>query len=323
MGGRMEKRSFFAPRLGIFGLLDILLLMGLAGTWLGLVGQWHWVLDLFSHFRWQYLVISMLGVAWCLVMRRSRWVLAICVASLLMNGAVLYGTRGDPAFAMVEGEGLRVISLNVEVGHPNKKRVLDYLQSTGADVIFLVETDAEWAQALEPLKVTYPHHLVHLQADNFGVAVYSRAPLLEPQVFITSETAMPSLHARLRHEGRELVIVGTHPVPPIGPAWAASRDAQLGKLGEYVAALNLPVLLMGDLNATPWAHGMRLLQKGNGLDYRSPAASSLPTWQAGNLFALPIDHALCTPPLVISHRRIGPDVGSDHRPQELEVRWQR
>ncbi|MEN3943806.1 endonuclease/exonuclease/phosphatase family protein [Prosthecobacter sp. SYSU 5D2] len=316
------QRPFLSASLRISGLVDILFLMALIGIWLGLLGHWHWLLDLFSHFRWQYGGICLLGIGWCLVMKRARWVLAICFASLLMNGTELYRTRGDPAFAKAEGGRLRVISLNVEVGNSNKKRVLDYLQSTRADVIFLVETNMAWAQALEPLKATHPHHHVHLQSDNFGVAVYSRVHLLEPQVLTTSETATPTLYARLIHEGREMVLLGVHPVPPIGSEWAASRDAQLQKLGEYVSALDLPVLLMGDLNATPWSHGMTLLQRPSGLDYRSPAASSLPTWQARNLFALPIDHALCTPPLVIPGRRIGPEVGSDHRPQELEVGWQ-
>ena len=37
-----------------------LFLLALIPSWLGLLGQWHWGLDLLSHFRWQYLVVG-----WC------------------------------------------------------------------------------------------------------------------------------------------------------------------------------------------------------------------------------------------------------------------
>jgi len=49
--------------------------------------------------------------------------------------------------------------------------------------------------------------------------------------------------------------------------------------------------------------------------------NAAPSGGAGTVLGIPIDHALATPPLVIARRRIGPDVGSDHRPQLLEVGW--
>ncbi len=84
----------------------------------------------------------------------------------------------------------------------------------------------------------------------------------------------------------------------------------------------MPVLVVGDLNATPWSHGLQLLRDGTTLDNRSPDPSWTPTWNVAIAFAIPIDHALVTPPLVVARRQIGPDVGSDHRPQLLDIGWQ-
>jgi endonuclease/exonuclease/phosphatase (EEP) superfamily protein YafD len=89
-----------------------------------------------------------------------------------------------------------------------------------------------------------------------------------------------------------------------------------------VRQLDAPVLLVGDLNATPWSHGMRLLRDGTDLGYRSPDPAWTATWYSFYLLGIPIDHALATPPLVIARREIGPSVGSDHRPQLLEIGWQ-
>ena len=71
MTASSTRRSFFSTSIRPSGFVDIALLLALCGTWLGLFGRWHWSLDLFSHFRWQYLVICPVAVVlpWCLAAR--------------------------------------------------------------------------------------------------------------------------------------------------------------------------------------------------------------------------------------------------------------
>ncbi len=316
------KRRFLSASVRPGGFVDIVLMLALAGTWLGLLGRIHWALDLFSHFRWQYLLICVVGVAWSLALKRPRWIQALCLASLFVNAAALYLAKGDAAYAAIAGERLRVVSLNVFAGNPEKVQVLDYLRSTDADVFFLMEVDAEWAAALAELTATHPHHLLWPQEDNFGLAFFSRVPLQSLEVIRTSNRGTPSIRARLTHAGRELAILGVHTPPPLGQQMSRNRDTQLADTATMVASLDVPVLVVGDLNATPWSHGLRILRDGTTLGNRSPDPSWTPTWTAAIVFAIPIDHALVTPPLVVAHRQIGPDVGSDHRPQILDVGWQ-
>jgi len=318
-----NKRPFLSASVRIEGIFDIFILMALSGTWLGLLGRWHWALDLFSHFRWQYLGICLVAVLWTLF-RRRRLVLMVGLASLLLN-AWLLGSLGLglPGQASVGPESLRMVSLNVLASNPNKQGVLDYLRKVNPDIIFLMEVDSAWAQALEVLKADFPHALIRSQEDNFGNAIFSRVPLKDLHVFTNSESDMLSIQARLTLGGRELMLIGTHPLPPIGRRMAGSRNTQLRGLAEMIKKQDVPVIIVGDLNSTPWSQGMRLLRAGTQLDYRCPEPAWMPTWQAGTIFAIPIDHALCTPPLVISQRKIGPDVGSDHRPQELVIQWQK
>ena len=132
------KRPFLSASVRPGGFVDIVLMLALAGTWLGLLGPFHWALDLLSHFRWQYLLICVVGVAWSLALKRPRWIQALCLASLFVNAAALYLAKGDAAYAAIAGERLRVVSLNVFAGNPEKVQVLDYLRSTDADVFFLI-----------------------------------------------------------------------------------------------------------------------------------------------------------------------------------------
>ncbi len=316
-----EKRPFLSASVRWDGFFDVILLLALAGTWLGLLGHWHWALDLFSHFRWQYLGICLLALGWTL-WRKRRFTLICSLASLLLNGWLIgRASLPDPAASAVQGEVLKVVSLNVLTSNPNKEGVLNYLRSQNADIIFLMEVDAVWAEAMRPLTETHPHHLMRSQRDNFGSALFSRLPLENLRLVEHGDSGILSIQADLKWADRELTLLGAHPVPPMGPSMAWRRDVQLKAMGEAVRDLKRPTLVIGDLNATPWSRGMRLLMESEVLGHRSTAAASRPTWKVGTIFALPIDHALCTAPLVISSRVIGPDLGSDHRPQELELGW--
>jgi len=317
-----KPRSFLAASVRFEGVFDVVLLLGLSGAWLGLLGRFHWALDLLSHFRWQYLCLCLGLVAWALF-RRRQVLLVVAMSTLLLNGWLIGSLALQTSqYRVPQGDRLRVVSLNVLTSNSNKEDVLEYLRQKKPDVIFLMEVDAGWAQALQALRSDYPHGLVRDQTDNFGVALLSRVPLRDVQLFITHGSDMPSIHASLNYEGRDLIILGTHPLPPMNGGMARSRDAQLRGVADWVRQSPVPVLVMGDLNATPWSHGMRVLRAGNSLAYRCPDPAWQPTWNPNTPFAVPIDHALCTPPLIIASRKIGPDVGSDHRPQELEITWE-
>lgn len=298
------------------GAISVFCLAVLIAPWLGLAGRWHWMLDLFSHFQGPYLLASLTVLAWAVWRRRRRlWACAL-LTSLLVGGQLVRVSLPMTA-DRAASPTLRVISLNVLTDNPDKARVLAYLKASEAEVVFLMEVDAEWAAALEPLRRSHPHHHLEPRQDNFGLALFSRLPLQNLRLLRPAD-GPPAVQAELVHEGRSLVFLGAHPPPPLGGRLAALRDAQLGALARQVAELDRPVLLAGDLNATPWSQALRLLAKA-GLTSRHPAWP--PTWRAGSIFALPIDHAFVTPPLVLLSRRTGPNVGSDHRPLELELGW--
>ena len=317
------KRPFLSPSVRPGGFVDVLLLLALIGTWLGLLGRFHWALDLFSHFRWQYLLICVVGIACSLALKRPRWIQALCLASLLVNAAALYFAKGDPAYAATAGERL-------PCREPQRPR-RQSRQGAGARVLARhrrrrVLSDGSRRRVGRRTGRTHGHappSPAKAQEDNFGLAFFSRVPLQSLEVIHTSELGSPSIRARLTHARRELAILGVHPPPPIGRQLSQIRDSQLTDTAAMVASLDVPVLVVGDLNATPWSHGLRLLQDGTTLDHRSPEPSWTPTWSAAIVFAVPIDHALVTPPLVVAHRQIGPDVGSDHRPQILDIGWQK
>jgi endonuclease/exonuclease/phosphatase (EEP) superfamily protein YafD len=314
-----NQRQFLSSSIRIDGLLDVIIVMGLSASWLGLLGGLHWALDLLSHFRWQYLLVSVLAVAWTF-WRRRRLALAVSLMTLALNGWLIGGLMMDSQGVDANNQHrLRVVSVNVLASNPKKEQVLKYLREADADVIILIEMDDEWTRQMEPLRDSHPHGAVQAEGGNSGLALFSRLPLQSVRLMELGERGRKAVEARLRHEGGEAVVVGVHPVPPIGPSRTADRDRYLSDVAAHVAAVNSPALVIGDVNATPWSAGVRLLTKDGRL--RLAPGSWKPTWQARNIFAIPIDHALCSAGLVILNKHVGPDVGSDHRPIVVELSW--
>lgn len=314
-----QSPAFISRSVHLEGMIDVIFLSSLIGSWLGQLGRWHWVLDLFSHFRWQYLFVCILAVAWAFW--RKRTLVKLAGLTTLMLNAWLIGqpSSGRTSTSVVDFK-LRVVSLNVLTSNDDHDAVIDFLHSTHTDVIFLMEVDDVWISALRPLLKTHPHHWQNVRQDNFGLAMYSRVPLQEITL-LTDElrSSVPSLQVLIKHAGREFRLLGTHPLPPISSFYAASRDQQLFAIPDWVSTIQEPILVIGDLNASPWSHAMSSLTRSSGL--RLAANAWQPTWRLNSPFAIPIDHALTTKSLRITGRQIGPDVGSDHRAQIIDLGW--
>ncbi len=292
---------------------------GLAAVTLaGFAGGWHWLLDLTSHFRWYWLLAAL---AWVVVaagrLRRSALV-ALAVAITANAGAIL--PYWLPAAGGSDGgEPLEIVSLNVFAPNADKDRTLAYLRQRGADVVVLVEVDAAWAEALASLAPLYPHRVIEPRDDMFGVAVLSQLPLEAARVEELAD-GPPAIVTGVRRGEQGVLLVAAHPPAPISAAWSARRDAQLAAIGELAAAVSQPVIVAGDLNATPWSHGFRQLVAARGLRDSAAGHGLQASWNARHWAPrIPIDHVVVSPEIRVVARTVGPDVGSDHLPVEATL----
>ena len=117
-------------------------------------------------------------------------------------------------------------------------------------------------------------------------------------------------------------MIATHPVPPQGRIGSDVRNAQFAELGRLVPTIETPVVLVGDLNATPWSHHYRRLIRETGLVNASCGQGVRPTWPAvfPAPMRIPIDHCLCSEEFTVVKTHVGRDVGSDHLPLIVDLR---
>jgi endonuclease/exonuclease/phosphatase (EEP) superfamily protein YafD len=292
---------------------------GLAfATLAGFAGGWHWLLDLASHFRWYWLLAALVWFA--VASRRRSTPAGVCLAvAIAANAWAILPYWLPPAGGTDGGESLEIVSLNVFALNADKDRTLAYLRHRAADVVVLVEIEASWAEALESLAALYPHRVIEPRDDMFGVAVLSQLPLESPRV---EEPAggPPVIVTGVRRGEQRFLLMAAHPPAPISAAWSARRDAQLAAIGDLAAAESQPVIVAGDLNATPFSHGFRQLTRLRGLRDSALGRGLQNTWNARHwLPRIPIDHVVVSPEVRVVSRTVGPDVGSDHLPVEATL----
>ena len=162
--------------------------------------------------------------------------------------------------------------------------------------------------------------------DNFGMAVFVRDGLrIEEATRFWDSAQVPRLETTVRLAGGATVwVIAVHTLPPVSAGYAAERGEQFDALGQRVRAAEgegHQVVVIGDLNATPWSAPFRQLIQETGLRDTAVGFGPSGTWPtpAGWLLGIPLDHVLVGPEVTLLARWIGPSLGSDHRPVAAEL----
>ena len=309
----IPARSFpmrIAVRLIQLGALGVA-----AASLLGHLSRHHFLLELFSHFRVQYAAL-LIGAAMLLLIVRSRRLAALALLGALLDVALI-APRLLPqarAEAMPGASAIRLLVQNVNTSNSHFHRVLELIERENPDVILLLEVDQRWMEAMRPLDAAYPHSISSPRTDNFGIALWSRIELRDARIEPMTDSRVPTIVADVLCSAGAFRLIGTHTLPPVSRAYAATRNEQLRLVARDLNShTNLPTIVCGDLNVSPWsAHFRDLLYEG-GLSDTARGFGLQRTWPASSvLMRIPIDHILTTNGVSTTNRRVGPDVGSDH-----------
>lgn len=267
-----------------------------------------WRAELFQHLRLHLLVLALPFLLLALLTR--RW---LCSGALLLSlglvgapVAVAWTQLAPMADAGEAGARLRVMTFNLAWSNGDLAEVEREIVAADPDLLFLTEVADRHAPLLELLAARYPSRGWAL-TDQF----FARIPIGKLQR-ITTEKYASLWIARSELAGRPLTILGGHPYPPIGDAWDRVNALWFSQTRAELADLDGPIILMGDLNATPWCERLRdLLHYGN----LKRAGGFLGTWPTNvpGWAGIPIDQVLVSPEFRVTGRFTTEGAGSDHR----------
>jgi len=283
-------------------------------TVLGFLGRFSWILDLFSHFRVQYMLGLLVIGVFMLVGRRRKTAsvfLAFACVNIMLVIPLYLGASTRPAVA---SPAMRAMLLNVNTRLGNTNRVRTVVSDADPDILVLEEISAVWLSNLAWLTNSYPYSLAQPRADNFGIGFFSKLPIAEAEIVYIGDAEVPSIVATVSALQTNLRVIATHPLPPGGREYSRWRNDQLERLPDYIRS-PLPVLVLGDLNVTPWNHHFRQLLARTGLRDSAKGFGVQPTWPNYNpLLRIPIDHCLHSADITVVDRKVGESVSSDHYP---------
>lgn len=270
-------------------------------------------IQLFTHFRLQYLLVS-LGLLFLFRWLRNPWLIGAMAATVALNAVlVLPWYVGEDATS--GGTELKLLQVNVLSSNTEYDRLIAFLETEAPDLVLLQEITPGWLMELDKLRADYPYSYAEARDGNFGIALFSRLPLKSVSHFDSPPFGFPTIVASLNVGATPLYFVGTHPMIPVSGEYYAARNEQLEDIAELLGRQPGPKILVGDLNLSQWDINYDVLERQGGVRNARQGFGIVPTWPVFMPFAMiPIDHVLVSESIAVRNVHSGPRIGSDHLP---------
>ncbi|MBI5091504.1 MAG: endonuclease/exonuclease/phosphatase family protein [Candidatus Hydrogenedentes bacterium] len=289
-------------------------------TFTGYLAPFYYRFELATHFVAFYFGVALIATVTLTAARRWGWA-AIAGLLLLVNGApAMMCYVPASASAAVARARLTVVTANVHTENTNHRSLVEYILRTKPDILALQEVNAAWLRDLAPLRALYPYRIERPRDDNFGIALFSQAPLKDTNTVYLADAEVPAIVASIAVGSAQVQLLCLHTLPPVTEEYARVRNAMLRAAGEQVDRRQGPLVVLGDFNTSMWSPFYKQLIKESGLRNARQGFGILPTWPAGlSPFMIPLDHCLVSKEFAVSRCVVGPDIQSDHRPLQSEL----
>jgi endonuclease/exonuclease/phosphatase (EEP) superfamily protein YafD len=243
--------------------------------------------------------------------------------SVETSARVLAGGTDVPTF--------RVIEANVRFRGTPPAEAIEWLRDADADFVGLVEFNSAWADAMEALEDLYPYSSGTIDdRTSGGTALFSKYPLVEARTTLAPTGIRTIVEAIARRPEGYVRILVVHPLSPTTPERAVARDEELAWIAERCATSDLPVIVVGDFNETPFGDAYRAFVDRSGLRSAHEGFGHVATWPARvngrpvpNVLRIAIDHCFVSKHFTTRDMSVGPDIMSDHRPIVSDLAWSR
>jgi len=296
-----------------------------AGTLASFLGALWWGFEILAHFRPQWAALSLLLLV-IAVPLRAYTAAALCLACLLAHLVPLAPYLLSRHAPSATAPTLRVLTANLHGRNADTAKFAALIAREQPDVVVLTEVPANFASVAASLTPSYPHTIMERPGAAFEMILLSRWTIKQRQVNRSAGQSLPVLSAEVCSPVASAgcaTVIGLHGARPFGRG-VHLRNAQLALAVRVAAAKgDEPVILVGDLNLTPWAPTFAALLEAGNLRDASIVRGLTATWPTRHAaVGLLIDHVLVNPKVTVLGSRIGPDIGSDHQPVLADLAFQ-
>jgi endonuclease/exonuclease/phosphatase (EEP) superfamily protein YafD len=308
-------------------LTQVLVFGFCVATAVTLFARMNWLADLFANLRIQQLIGLSATLLLCLLHRRPK---AIAIVVVLIAFQIPWFVSASPQTGTRKSSTNTTVSItfaNVVTNNTRHDDIVADLTIRNPDVIVVVELSSALASKLSSeISDAFPYALIRPQdRGNFGIGLFSKHPLRDQEAFELN-VPIESIAATVTIADQDYRVFATHPLPPMGPGAFADRNLHLKQLAKRIRSFQTqspqtPMVLLGDLNLTPWSPIFADLERSSDLVRACEGFDVTPTWYRYPAFpfGLVLDHGLISDHLRCVSHIVGPDIGSDHRSVTLTL----
>jgi endonuclease/exonuclease/phosphatase (EEP) superfamily protein YafD len=298
-----------------------------AAVFLPQVRSDYWVFKVFEYPRLQKLiVIAIMILAWMVVspfneLPMSLGFVLLCVAAgylvyKIFPYTVLSSKEMKSIAIADETRTLQLYTCNVLQDNTRYDRLLTQIKANDPDIVFLMETNKAWEQAVSVIEKDYPYTLKEPLENTYGLLLFSKLPLEDASVKYLVKDDIPSVEANVvLRNGARIKLFGLHPEPPLPgeSLYATAKDKELMKIALKVRDCNMPCIVFGDFNDVAWSHTTELFRKTSELLDPRRGRGFYSTFSAFNwFFRFPLDYVFCSCHFGLVSMKRMPKNGSDH-----------
>lgn len=327
----LPLRKITKIALAVFGLTAIL------ATVLSMLPLPAWWVRIFDFPRGQIALVAGVVLGAYLFLIRWRWWPDL-VFSIVLAASITYQAYQIYPYTMIASYQVKpgvsadlenrfqLMVANLLMDNRNVDGLLKLVADTDPDLLLLLEPNQWWINQIEPLQQRYSFTKLYPLENSYGMALYSRLPLIEPQVNFLIQDDVPSIDTRFKlPAGTEIELHALHPRPPSPTEHYRSteRDAELLLIGEKVKDSSYPVVVAGDMNDVAWSRTTKRFQRISQLLDPRIGRGIFPTFHAEYVsLRWPLDHVFFSDELRFVEMEILDYFGSDHFPISITLSYE-
>src|SRR3569623_680330 len=257
--------SFFTPDLQARGLGTLLILATAIPAILALLGFAVPVFDLLNHLQLLLIIGTLAGFVLALLFRMGREWIAFALLGVITSGitfvpelASSFATRPSPPPNV---QVLKVMTHNIFGLNYDMQRVANVIAAEDPDIVAIQEYFPEQSALDKLLRPTYPYAARCQGGKRANLGLYSKIPFDREMsaadcpsgAYGTQRTAHIIAGFTLA-DGTHFSVMTTHMDWPFP---IERQRTELATAAQEASNVDGPLLVVGDINSTPWSYAMQ------------------------------------------------------------------
>ena len=288
----------------------------------------HWTFRVWDFGRIQLLALEIIAafLGWIFIKEYTLffWLVQALLVGVMIQNIVLlipYTSFYKIKKRKPSGEETHLqsaLSVNVYQFNTEYNRLIKLISKENPDMVFTVESNSDWENALSVLETDYPYNHKYSLENTYGMHFYSKLEIIKAKTHFFVSDDIPSFEIDLKNQdGITFTFFGVHPPPPSPSEELTSkeRDGDLLAVAKRVKDISQPVIVMGDFNNVAWARSSNLFRRTSGLIDPRRGYGLVSTFHANyRLLRVPIDLLFHSTEVFIQDFKTLGHIGSDHFP---------